>query len=121
MTQQPGIHSLYGSVTAVVFLLAACSADITGPGRVLQAPTNLTTTSLDGAVDALTEVGARIERLRMVAGAARRYAETEDEGERERAQRALLLALEELDRHVIPTAPDERAVTSRTARPPDDC
>lgn len=35
---------------AVVLVLAACSSDNTGPGRTLQAPSGLTTVSLDGAV-----------------------------------------------------------------------
>lgn len=59
--------------------------------------------ALDAAIAAMADLGERIERLRMVAEATRRYTETTDPNEQERAQLALLLALEELDRHVPET------------------
>jgi hypothetical protein len=62
--------------------------------------------ALDAAVAALTDLGDRIERLHMVADATRRYMETTDPNERERARLALLIALEEVDRHVPGSAPN---------------
>ncbi len=56
--------------------------------------------ALDAAIAAMSGLTERIERLRMVAEATRRYAETTDPDEQERARLALFLALEELDRHV---------------------
>lgn len=60
--------------------------------------------ALDEAIAAMADLGERIERLRMVAEATRCFAETIDPNEQERARLALLLVLEELDRHVPETA-----------------
>ena len=56
--------------------------------------------ALDNAIKEMSELGARIERLRMVAEATRTYAGSTDDDERERARHALLIALEDLDRFV---------------------
>jgi hypothetical protein len=66
--------------------------------------------SLDAVISAMADLSDRIERLRMVAQATRLYVEASDENERERARVALLLALEELDRHV-PAATFDRGRT----------
>jgi hypothetical protein len=62
--------------------------------------------ALDAAVATLADLGDKIERLHMVAEASRRYVETADPNERERARLALLFALEEVDRHVPEVAPN---------------
>jgi hypothetical protein len=61
--------------------------------------------ALEAAIADLTDLSARLDRLRMVAGAVRRYTCTDEHDERERARVALLAALEELDRHVNVVAP----------------
>ena len=62
--------------------------------------------SLDAAIAAMADLSDRIERLRMVAHATRRYIEATVDDDRERARLALLVALEELDRHVPAATPD---------------
>jgi hypothetical protein len=77
--------------------------------------------ALEAAVDELTDLSARIERLRMIAEATRRYTETTEPDEQDRARLALLLALDELDQHIVAGARREGAVTTKSARPPDGC